>query len=69
MEGTATVVGVIDGKYLLVEFQDSDGNVCYFHTDARVVWLPDGTALATFLKEETDEEIEAMIDAMLTGGQ
>ena len=67
MEGT--VVGIIDVRYLLVEFQDNNGNVCYFHTDFRVVWLDDETSLATFLKENTDEEIDAMIDDMLTGGQ
>lgn len=69
MEGTASVVGTVDGRYLLVEFQDSNGNVCYFHTDFRVVWLDDETSLATFLKENTDEEMDAMIDAILTGGQ
>ena len=69
MEGTVNVLGAVDGRYLLVEFQDANGNVCYFHTDFRVVWLDDETSLATFLKENTDEEIDAIIDAMLTGGQ
>lgn len=62
MEGTLNVVGVLDGRYLLVEFSDSNGNVCYFHTDIRVVWLPDGTSLGYFLSEEaTDEDITAAL--------
>lgn len=62
MEGTMTVVGILDGRYLLVEFSDHNGNVCYFHTDARVVWMPDGTSLSDFLTiRATDEEIDAAL--------
>jgi len=62
MEGEMNVTGVVDGRYLLVEFSDSDGNVCYYHTDARVVWLPDGTSLWDFMnKGVTDEEITAAL--------
>lgn len=69
MEETINVLGIVDGRYLLAEFQDHKGNVIYWHTDFRVVWLDDETSLATFLKENTDEDIDEMIDAMLTGGQ
>lgn len=59
-----TSVSVIDGRYLLVEFQDADGNVCYFHTDARVVWLPDGTSLYAFLNADvTDEQINSIFES------
>lgn len=62
MEGTLNVVGVLDGRYLLVEFSDDSGNVCYFHTDIRVVWLPDGTSAWDFLSQEaTEEEITAQL--------
>ncbi|MFG6336305.1 MAG: hypothetical protein K1W20_12710 [Lachnospiraceae bacterium] len=60
--GTLNVVGILDGRYLLVEFSDHNGNVCYFHTDVRVVWMPDGTSLGDFLsREATDEEITAAL--------
>lgn len=62
MEGEMNVTGVLDGRYLLVEFSDHKGNVCYFHTDIRVVWLPDGTSLLDFInKDATDEEITAAL--------
>lgn len=62
MEGTLNVVGILDGRYLLVEFSDHNGNVCYFHTDIRVVWLPDGSSLWDFLNQKvTDEEITAAL--------
>lgn len=60
MDGT--VSGVLDGRYLLVEFSDNNGNVCYFHTDARIVWLPDGTSVWDFLNGcATDEDITAAL--------
>lgn len=64
MDGIGNVLAVIDGRYLLVEFQDHNGNVCYFHTDARVVWMPDGTSVYDFLtKETTDAQIDSIFSA------
>lgn len=49
-------------RYIMAEFQDSNGNIIYFHTDVRVVWMPDGASLGDFLnKEATDEEITAAL--------
>lgn len=49
-------------RYRREEYQDNEGNVIYPHTDAAVVWLPDGTSLDTFLsKNATDEEITAAL--------
>ncbi|MFG6334523.1 MAG: hypothetical protein K1W20_03475 [Lachnospiraceae bacterium] len=62
LDGTMNVSGVLDSRYLLVEFSDHNGNVCYFHTDTRVVWMPDGTSLGDFFsREATDEEITAAL--------
>lgn len=47
------------------ELQDSEGNTIYPHTEADVVFLLDGSSLGDFLKGESDEEINAMIDAIL----
>lgn len=47
-------------RYIMAEFQDANGNIIYWHTDARVVWLPDGTSLYAFLNDE-------VTDAMLNG--
>ena len=62
-EDNTNTGAVIDGRYLLVEFQDSNGNVCYFHTDARVVWLPDGASLYDFLNSDiSDEQINSIFN-------
>ncbi len=62
VEGTATITE-IDGRYLLVEFQDYKGNVCYFHTDARVTWLKDGNNVQNYLdnSEMTDSQINEIL--------
>lgn len=50
-------------RYIMAEFQDSNGNIIYFHTDARVVWFPDGTSLYALLNETmTDERINAILN-------
>ena len=36
-------------RYIMAEFQDDKGNIIYWHTDARVVWLPDGTSLYAYM--------------------
>ncbi|MCM1040414.1 MAG: hypothetical protein NC434_13940 [Ruminococcus sp.] len=49
-------------RYRREEFQDSDGNAIYFHTDARVVWIPDGDSLWDFIKDDvTDERIAQIL--------
>lgn len=49
-------------RYIMCEFQDSNGNIVYWHTDARVVWLPDGTSLYTYMDADvTDEQINAIL--------
>lgn len=49
-------------RYRREEIQDYEGNVIYHHTDAAVVWLPDGTSLENFLsKNATEEEITAAL--------
>ncbi len=61
MEGTLKVTSV-DGRYLLVEFSDYQGNVIYFHTDSRVVWMQNGKSLEAFLSTEvTDEQIKNIL--------
>lgn len=50
IQGTATIA-TVDGRYLLVEFQDYQGNVLYFHTDARATWLQDGTSVQAHLDD------------------
>lgn len=50
-------------RYIMAEFQDSNGNIIYFHTDARVVWLPDGTSLYALLNGTmTDEQINTILN-------
>lgn len=50
-------------RYRLEEAQDSEGNVIYWHTDARVIWLPDGMSLADFLKDDvTNKQINAILN-------
>ena len=52
----------MNGKYIMAEFQDADGNIIYWHTDARVVWLPDGTSLNVYLDADvTDEQIDKIL--------
>ncbi len=46
-----------NGRYIMAEFQDSDGNIIYWHTDARVVWLPDGTSLDTYLNADVTDDL------------
>lgn len=61
LEGTMTLTSV-DGRYLLVEFSDYQGNVIYFHTDSRVVWMQNGKSLESFLGTEiTDEQIKSIL--------
>lgn len=49
-------------RYIMAEFQDSKGNIVYWHTDVRVVWLPDGTSLYTYIDADvTDEQINAIL--------
>ncbi len=49
--------------YIMAEFQDYRGNIIYWHTDARVVWFPDGTSLYDFLSADvTDEQIDRILD-------
>lgn len=63
LEGTA-VVTEVDGVYRLVEFQDYQGNVCYFHTDARVTWMADGTSVESFMRNS--ELTEAQINEIMS---
>lgn len=50
-------------RYIMAEFQDSNGNIIYFHTDARVVWLPDGTSLYDVLAAKiSDEQINTILN-------
>lgn len=49
-------------RYIMCEFQDSQGNIIYWHTDARVVWLPDGTSLYAYMDANvTDDQINAIL--------
>lgn len=54
----------MDGsRYLLIELQDSDGNVLYPHTEVKGIWLPDGTSMYDcLLTESTDEKINNIFD-------
>lgn len=49
------------------ELQDYKGNATYPHTIAEVVFLnnEDNSSLDDFLREKSDVEIDAMIDAIL----
>lgn len=50
-------------RYIMAEFQDSNGNIMYWHTDARVVWLPDGTSLYAYLNADvTDGQIDKILE-------
>lgn len=47
---------------LRIQFQDSNGNIIHWHTDARVVFFPDGTSLyALYNNEVTDEQINQIL--------
>ncbi len=60
-DNIVNVTAVVDGRYLLAEYQDHLGNVYYFHTDPRVVWMPDGTSLYAYLTAPvTDEQINSI---------
>ena len=49
-------------RYRREEFQDHKGNVIYWHTDGRVVWLPDGDSLWDFIKDDvTDDQITQIL--------
>lgn len=48
-------------SYRIEEIQDSEGNVVYPQTDARGVWLPDGSSAWDFLKEDVADEQIAQI--------
>lgn len=50
-------------RYIMAEFQDDEGNIIYWHTDARIVWLPDGTSLYAFLNSAvTDTTLNGILD-------
>lgn len=50
-------------RYIMAEFQDANGNIVYWHTDARVVWLSDGTSLDAYLNADvTDERINKILE-------
>lgn len=40
----------------VVEFQDSDGNIIHPHTEAKGVFLPDGSTLEERMNENISEE-------------
>lgn len=49
-------------NYRKEEFQDENGDVIYPHTDARVVFLPDGMTVYDFLNNEvTNEQINQIL--------
>lgn len=41
------------GRYLPTELQSPDGDVIYPHTQADIVWMPDGRNLLETLKEKS----------------
>lgn len=44
------------------ELQDYEGNTVYPHTEASVVWMPEGQSLSDFMKDElTDDQIKQLI--------
>ncbi len=44
------------------ELQDYEGNTVYPHTEATVVWLPEGQSVAEFIRDEvTDDQIKQLI--------
>lgn len=59
--GRESVTGTIEGRAVISEFQDYQGTVHYWHTDARATWMPDGTSVYDFLtKETTDAQIDSV---------
>lgn len=56
------MAGTEANRYRREEFQDYEGNVVYPHTDARVVWMPNGKSLWDFCKDDvTDEQIAQIL--------
>ncbi|MCM1121841.1 MAG: hypothetical protein NC416_04590 [Eubacterium sp.] len=43
-------------KIMRVEMQDSDGNIVHPHTEAKVVFLEDGTTLEQKLTEDVSKD-------------
>ncbi len=63
MDGTMNTTDMTEARVRITEFQDYQGNVHYFHADARSTWMPDGSSVYDFLTAETTgEQIDSIFN-------